>query len=116
MCMEWIHLTDEVQLSELIKKSHDTPQVIFKHSTRCSISAVALQRLRNSPLPEGMDFHYLDLLAHRSLSDKIADVFDVWHESPQVLVIKGGVCVFDESHLGISMKDIMAHGPGASVS
>jgi bacillithiol system protein YtxJ len=30
----------------------------------------------------------------------------VHHESPQILVIRDGICVFDESHLGISMHDI----------
>jgi bacillithiol system protein YtxJ len=69
---------------------------------------VALQRLQKAKQPEGIDFHFLDLLAHRPLSNKVAEVFQVHHESPQVLVIKDGKCVFDESHLGISMNDIVA--------
>ncbi len=52
------------------------------------------------------DFHYLDLINYRSLSNKIAETFGVNHESPQVLIIKDGTCVFDESHMGISMADI----------
>lgn len=104
--MQWIPLTSESQLSQIISASQTKPQVIFKHSTRCSISAVALQRLQKSTQPDGLDFYFLDLLAHRPLSSQIAQTFQVHHESPQVLVIKGGECVFDESHLGISMKDI----------
>ena len=106
--MKWIHLTDEGQLNEIIIKSQHRPQVIFKHSTRCSISSVALQRLQKAQQPEGLDFYFLDLLAHRSLSNKVVEVFGVHHESPQVLVIKQGKCVFDESHLGISMTDIVS--------
>ena len=106
--MKWIHLTDEGQLNEIIIKSQHRPQVIFKHSTRCSISSVALQRLQKAQQPEGLDFYFLDLLAHRSLSNKVVEVFAVHHESPQVLVIKQGKCVFDESHLGISMTDIVS--------
>ena len=106
--MKWIHLTDEGQLNEIIIKSQHRPQVIFKHSTRCSISSVALQRLQKAQQPEGLDFYFLDLLAHRSLSNRVVEVFGVHHESPQVLVIKQGKCVFDESHLGISMTDIVS--------
>ena len=101
--MEWTPLTTEAQLTEIVQTSETKPQVIFKHSTRCSISAVAWQRLRKATPSEGLDYWYLDLL---SLSNKIAETFAVHHESPQVLVIKNGECVFDESHLAISMSDI----------
>ena len=106
--MNWIYLTDEGQLAEIISRSQTKPQVIFKHSTRCSISAVALQRMQKAKQPDGLDFYFLDLLAHRPLSAKVAEVFGVHHESPQVLLIKDGKCIFDESHLGISMNDLVA--------
>jgi bacillithiol system protein YtxJ len=105
--MHWIHLTDEEQLKHIISKSQNRTQVIFKHSTRCSISSVALNRLQKTDQPSDMDFYFLDLLAYRSLSNKISEVFQVHHESPQVLVIKDGECVYDESHLSISMDDIV---------
>ena len=105
--MQWIPLSSEAQLQEIITKSQTKPQVIFKHSTRCSISAVALQRLQKATQPEGLDFYFLDLLAHRPISAKVAEIFKVHHESPQVLIIKGGECVFDESHLAISMNEIV---------
>ena len=111
--MNWIQLTDEGQIQEIISKSTDKPQVIFKHSTRCSISAVAFQRLQKAKQPEGIHFYYLDLMAHRSLSNKVSEVFKVHHESPQVLLIRDGKCVFDESHLGISMNDIVEEAQAA---
>ena len=101
--MQWIELKSESQLDEIRNNSKKRPQVIFKHSTRCSISSVALQRLERSAAPSEADFYFLDLLQHRSLSNKIAEAFDVYHESPQILVIKNGECVYDESHMGISM-------------
>ena len=107
--MEWIHLTDEEQLKQIINKSQLKPQVIFKHSTRCSISAVALQRLQKVSQPLEADFYFLDLLSNRHLSNKVADVFKVHHESPQVLLIRDGACVYEESHLGISMDEILDH-------
>src|SRR5690349_15003968 len=99
--MHWIHLTDEEQLKQLVTKSHLKPQVIFKHSTRCSISAVALQRLQKVSQPSDIDFYFLDLLSYRSLSNTIAEAFNVAHESPQILLIQNGECVYDESHMGI---------------
>lgn len=105
--MHWIHLTDDDQLKQVVTKSHIKPQVIFKHSTRCSISAVALQRLQKVSQPSDIDFYFLDLLSFRNLSNQIADTFDVVHESPQVLIIRNGECVYDESHMGIQMKEIL---------
>lgn len=104
--MHWIHLTDEEQLKNIITESEVRPQVIFKHSTRCSISGVAMQRLQKAPQPDGVDFYFLDLIRYRSISNKIAEVFKVHHESPQVLVVKDGQCIYSESHLGIAMDDI----------
>lgn len=104
--MNWKELTKESQLSEIKEESKNRPQVIFKHSTRCSISAVAKSRLERGTPPANVDFYFLDLIRDRSLSNKIAEEFSVYHESPQVLVIKNGECVYDESHSGISMADI----------
>lgn len=106
--MEWINLRTEDQLDELIQRSATRPQVIFKHSIRCSISAIAKNRLDKESARGDMDFYYLDLINFRSLSNKVAEVFKVYHESPQVLVIKNGECIYDESHMGISMKEITA--------
>ena len=107
--MNWYPLTSDEQLAKIIEASHQKPQVIFKHSTRCSISGAAKARLDKATQPEGIDFHYLDLLSYRPLSNKIAETFHVHHESPQVLLIKNGECVFDESHLSIFMEEITEH-------
>lgn len=104
--MDWKVLREENELEEIVKKSQTTPQVIFKHSTRCSISSVAKGRLERSKVPPGADFYYLDLISYRNISNKIAGMFNIHHESPQVLVIKNGECIYDESHMGINMGDI----------
>lgn len=105
--MKWNVLTDESQLPGIIERSHERPQVIYKHSTRCNISSIALRRLENKPFPETIDFYYLDLLSYRSLSNKIAEQFKVYHESPQVILLHKGEAVYDESHLSIDMQDII---------
>lgn len=106
--MKWIELKDEAQLDEIKEKSKDKPQVIFKHSTRCSISSMAKGRLERASAPDNMDFYYLDLITYRGVSNRIASLFNVYHESPQILVIKDGKCVYDESHGAISMADVSA--------
>jgi len=105
--MRWNDLNAEDQLEMIRKKSSEKPQVIFKHSTRCGISSVAKSRLEKWQPTEDFDFYYLDLIKYRSLSNRVAEEFDVYHESPQVLVIKNGDCVYDESHLGISLQEIL---------
>ncbi|CAN5236056.1 bacillithiol system redox-active protein YtxJ [soil metagenome] len=104
--MNWIPLENEEQLSALKEKSHNTPQVIFKHSTRCSISSMAKNRLDKSTPAQNAEFYYLDLIRYRNISNAIASDFSVYHESPQVLVIKNGKCIYDESHSGIDMLSI----------
>jgi bacillithiol system protein YtxJ len=104
--MNWIDLNNDAQLSEIKELSKQKPLVIFKHSTRCVVSGMAKNRLERSPQPDGIDFYYLDLIRNRALSNKIAEVFSVFHESPQILLIKNGECIYDESHSGIQMSDI----------
>ena len=104
--MNWIDLTSIQQLADTKELSKTRPQVIFKHSTRCSISSMAKSRLERSEQPETGDFYLLDLIKYRLLSDKIAEDFAVQHESPQVLVIKNTACIYEESHSGIQMEEI----------
>lgn len=107
--MKWIPLLNEEQLEEIKINSLQTPQVIFKHSSRCSISSMARNRLDRNETPDGIDFYFLDIINHRNISNKIARDFHVHHESPQVLIINKGTCVYDESHSGIDMEDIKAN-------
>lgn len=104
--MLWKELASEEQLAEIKQHSSQRPQVIFKHSTRCSISSMAKSRLERAVAAQDVDFYYLDLIKYRSISNRIAEDFSVNHESPQVLLIKNGACIYDESHSGISMDEI----------
>lgn len=107
--MNWIPLINEHQLEEIKINSSDKPQLIFKHSSRCSISSMARNRLDKNEFPEGIDFYFLDIINHRNISNKIASDFKVHHESPQVLLINKGTCVYNESHSGIQMDEIKAY-------
>jgi bacillithiol system protein YtxJ len=104
--MNWQYLTEESQLEAIKEESFNYPVVIFKHSTRCSISLMAKNRLEREGASKNIRFYHLDLIRYRAISDKVAAVFKVHHESPQVLLIKNGECIYDESHSGIYMQDI----------
>jgi len=105
--MNWINLNSVQQLADIKELSKTRPQVIFKHSTRCSISSMAKSRLERYEQPQSGDFYYLDLLKNRALSDQVAEDFAVAHESPQILLIKNTECVYEESHSGIQMDEII---------
>lgn len=102
--MNWITLTRLEQIEHIRQASYSKPQVIFKHSTRCSISAMAKNRLDKATIPDEIEFHFLDLIQYRAVSNEIAAGFGIEHESPQILLIRDGVCVFDASHTAISMN------------
>ncbi len=112
--MNWIPLRTPEELNVIQQKSFTTPQVIFKHSTRCSISSMALHRLEKEVSPANIDFNFLDLIAYRGISNAISEKFQIPHQSPQVLVIKNGKCVFDESHSSIYMDEITEEALKAS--
>lgn len=98
--MEQFDEIDEISQTKLV--------VLFKHSTRCSISRMALKQFDaefNYP-EEKIDWYLLDLLNHRDLSNEIASRYNVMHQSPQIIVIRNGKAVFNESHDSISAEDL----------
>ncbi|MFD2873148.1 bacillithiol system redox-active protein YtxJ [Mucilaginibacter ximonensis] len=105
--MTWIQLTSAQQLNELKQKPGYS--LIFKHSTRCSISMMAKRRfeLDWEDLPKEMPLYFLDLIQYRDLSNQVAEVFHIHHESPQLLLIKDGECILDQSHGEISVEDTL---------
>ena len=107
--MNWNNLTEEVQLDEIITDSHQKPILIFKHSTRCSISSTALNRLERAWKEEESPAYLLDLISYRPISQKIAEIFEIEHQSPQVLVISNGKCSYSATHWDISLDEIKPH-------
>lgn len=103
----WNYL-EETSLDEIAAISNTKPVVIFKHSTTCGISKFVWNRFQKEyDIPnEQMELYYLDLLAYRSISNEVAERFNVIHQSPQVLVIKDGICVYNASHESIIAEDL----------
>ena len=105
--MNLIDLTDMQEIANIKQRSFEKPQIIFKHSTTCGISSVALNRFKNSTTFAEADYYILDLRKHRDISQLVAKTFEVQHESPQVIVVKDGNAIYHESHFSISMDAIM---------
>ena len=103
--MKWISLESQDQL-QTIKSSTDA-SVIFKHSSRCSISSMAKRKfeLDWEAIPEDTNLYFLDLIKHREISNAVANMFNVHHESPQLLLIKNGECIYETSHGEISAEE-----------
>lgn len=102
----WIELESEEQLMTIQSRSFEQKSVIFKHSTRCATSSMVKSRLERSVIPEGIDFYYLDLIRYRAISNRVADMYNIPHESPQLLLIHNGECIYDESHMAIRMEEL----------
>ncbi len=97
--VDWIALTSMEQLDEITNVSSQEAVLIFKHSTRCGISRMVLKKFESTFNPNyKVTSYFLDLLAYRAISDAVSEKFNVVHQSPQLLVIKGGKSVYDVSH------------------
>lgn len=103
----WRPLTDLGQLNEIINESTTTPVVIFKHSTCCSVSRMALKQFENEfNFTSKVTPYFLDLLEHRDISNEIVIRFGVVHQSPQLILIKDGKAIYNASHSDIDAAEL----------
>jgi bacillithiol system protein YtxJ len=105
--IEWRQLTDLGQLNEIVEVSNEKLVVIFKHSTRCSISRYSLKQFENEfTLEDKITPYFLDLIEYRDISNEIVQRFRVIHQSPQIILIKEGKAIYDTSHESIEAKKL----------
>ncbi len=105
--LNWIPLTKMEQLDEIVEQSKIKPVTIFKHSTRCSISRMALKQFEKEfDFEDKTETYFLDLLEYRPISNQIASQFNVLHQSPQIVVIKDEVSVYNASHSDIQAENL----------
>lgn len=105
----WIQLNGMEQLDEIVALSDETPVLIFKYSTTCGVSRIALRNFESGLTPETdkIKLYFLDLHAFRAISNEIAHRFRVTHQSPQVIMIKNGSPVYNASHHYIDAADLL---------
>jgi len=103
----WNEITSMNQLDNLTEDSSEKPVIVFKHSTRCSISRMALRQFEQTfDLQHKFTPYYLDLLENREISNEISSRFKVVHQSPQLIVIKEGKAIYNASHENIEAKQL----------
>lgn len=102
----WKELNNEAQIDAILEASHTKQQLIFKHSTRCSISSMAKSRLEREWSLENVEPWYLDLLSFRSVSNAVAEKLGVFHQSPQAILLQNGKVIYSATHQAISAKEI----------
>ncbi len=106
--LNWTPLNSVAEISTIIELSKTQSVLIFKHSTSCGISRMVVKQFESLFNEENkqLKVYYLDLLNFREVSSKISEVFQVVHQSPQLIVIKNGVSVYDESHNEITKVNL----------
>ena len=108
---DWIHLSEPEQLIGLIAESDSIPVVIYKHSSRCGLSFMTENKLEEgwAGLQPKVKLYFLDLIRYREVSTAVAERFNVRHQSPQILIIKIGICVYNASHNNIILDPILSN-------
>ncbi|WP_276481046.1 bacillithiol system redox-active protein YtxJ [Paraflavitalea pollutisoli] len=108
---EWNTVTNQADFYTLLENSSEKPQIIFKDSLTCGISAYAKERLQTGYdlIKDKASFHYLDLLTFRPISNLIAQELKVTHQSPQIIVLKDKKVVYTTSHHAINPATIAQH-------
>lgn len=105
--LSWTEIADVSTLDDVFKRSSVHPVLFFKHSKTCLISKMALHRFEKKwEASENCHIYYIDLLAHRDVSNHLADLTAVQHESPQVIVVHNHQVIYNASHNGISIEEI----------
>jgi bacillithiol system protein YtxJ len=105
---DWTEIKSEADVYNIIENSTTKPQIIFKDSTSCGISAHAKERLMDgySQIEGKAGFNYLDLLSFRPVSKFIAETLEVTHQSPQIIVLRDKKVIYATSHHSISPAGI----------
>lgn len=105
----WEMMSDSSQVEPIIEASKEKPQLIYKHSHRCSVCFVSKGNLEmaSDNIKEHADMHFVNVVRSREVSNKIASVLDVRHESPQAILIDQGEVVWHGSHGSIDAEAVL---------
>lgn len=84
--------------------------LLLKHSVTCGVSRKAMEEYKKFIEGEdGFDYYYLVVQTDRGLSDYVAKVLGVKHESPQLFLFRDGDLVWHDSHYLINVEEISKH-------
>lgn len=106
--VNWIPFNSLDQINIIKELSKSETILIFKHSTRCGISKMVIKRFEKlfEISMSNIKVYYLDLLSYRNISDEVGYIFQVQHQSPQLLIIRNKVAVKHASHYDITLVSL----------
>ena len=95
-------IDNHAALENLLTDSSKKPVIVFKHSNACSISARAYREM------EKLDnVNILEVQSARAISNEVANLTGVRHETPQVIILRDGKAVWNASHFDVVAADVM---------
>ncbi|GGM88426.1 thioredoxin family protein [Dyadobacter beijingensis] len=107
--MNWLTINSEEEVDQIYQSADYA--IIYKHSPRCMTSLMAYRQLKsdvNAASDVQIPIYYVDVIQNRKESMAIANNFGIVHQSPQILVVKNGECLYDASHEDVSLRDSLA--------
>ncbi|MBN9292360.1 MAG: bacillithiol system redox-active protein YtxJ [Flavobacteriia bacterium] len=103
--LNWINPATTEEL-DVILNDTSKPLIVFKHSTRCSISGFALKQFEREYDLQDVNLVFIDVLKQRELSNHIAEKWNIVHQSPQTLIQRTSGEHTSFSHEGIAVSRI----------
>lgn len=105
----WVVISDPGQVDNIIKESYKSPQLIYKHSHRCSVCFAAKGNLEAaaSDIHQQAVMHFVNVVRNREASNKIASELNIRHESPQAILIDQGEVAWYASHGSITADTLL---------
>lgn len=101
--------TKNSDFEQLVADSHDRPVFVFKHSTRCPISASRWRVFQSFAERESRAaFHMVNVIQDGTLSRTITAETGIGHQSPQAILLYQGKPVWNASHYSITEEDMTA--------
>jgi len=104
--LPFFSLAGDADWTEALERSEDTPVLIFKHSSACPVSAEANQEVQALAQSDDVPVYRVVVQKNRAVSDDIAEMLGVRHETPQAIVVRNREPVFDTSHFNVTAETL----------
>ncbi|MDZ7807262.1 MAG: bacillithiol system redox-active protein YtxJ [Gracilimonas sp.] len=106
----WNTVSVRENITSLIERSREQPQLIYKHSTRCSVSFITKEDLdyHVEQIAKHADLHLINVVEQRDLSNYLSQTLNIRHESPQALLLRDGQVTWTGSHWNVKAKEILS--------
>lgn len=108
---EFQEINSIAALKDVIQQSDKQPVLFFKHSNTCGISQRAFgefERYLDSPESLAVRNYVIVVQTAREVSNELARLTAIQHESPQAILVHGGKAVWNDSHMALKTDRLKA--------